>query len=196
MDLPVLPTRRLLLAIPSESDATALLSYAQRNHEHLKPWSPPAPPGWDTLDNAVRRARLYQDQARAGTCYRFWARLREQPASDFIGAVTLSQIVLGARRACSLGYHVDVSAEGRGYVTEAARAVIDFAFRRLLLHRVEATYVPENERSARVLARLGLEREGYAKEYLFVGGRFRDHVLTALVNTDLQGVEALCTPSS
>lgn len=195
-DLPSLNTPRLHLAIPAEGDAPALLSYAVRNCQHLAPWSPPAPPGWNTLDNARRRAHLYQEQARTGVCYRFWARSEAAPDSDFVAAVTLSQVVLGPKRSCSLGYHVDAACEGVGYVTEAAKAVIDFAFRRLLLHRIEATYVPNNERSARVLARLGFEREGYAKEYLYVGGRFQDHVLTALTNRGLQNIEALCTPSS
>jgi ribosomal-protein-alanine N-acetyltransferase len=45
-----------------------------------------------------------------------------------------------------------------------------------------ANYRPENERSARVLERLGFEREGLAREYLFIDGAWRDHVLTSLLN--------------
>src|SRR5690606_12276728 len=161
---------------------------------HLAPWTPPPPRDWATLANAERRARQYREQALAGTCFRFWARLREDPHGDFVGAVTLNHIFLGPRRACSLGYHVDAHLQGRGYVTEAARRAIDFAFDRLLLHRVEASYVPHNERSAHVLQRLGFTIEGRARGYLFVGGRFQDHVLTGLVNTRLKNHEALCTP--
>jgi ribosomal-protein-alanine N-acetyltransferase len=46
-----------------------------------------------------------------------------------------------------------------------------------------ANYMPGNERSARLLERLGFEREGYAKAYLNIAGRWQDHVLTALVNS-------------
>ena len=53
--------------------------------------------------------------------------------------------------------------------------------------RLQANHVPENERSARVLERLGFEREGYARDYLFIGGRWRDHVLTALLHPDHPG---------
>jgi ribosomal-protein-alanine N-acetyltransferase len=42
-----------------------------------------------------------------------------------------------------------------------------------------ANHVPRNERSARLLARLGFEREGYAKRYLQIAGTWEDHVLTA-----------------
>jgi [ribosomal protein S5]-alanine N-acetyltransferase len=193
---PVLETSRLRLTIPGLGDSRQLLDYALRNQDHMAPWSPPAPPDWNTMDNAERRARQYREQALAGTCFRFWARLRDAPEGDYIGAVTLSQIMFGPRRSCSLGYHVDALHEGRGYVLEAARAVVEFAFRRLLLHRVEATYVPQNERSARVLERLGFVIEGHARGYLFVGGRFQDHVLTGLVNTELGDATALCTPSA
>lgn len=196
VDTPVLQTARLRLAIPGPTDSHHLLAYAVRNEAHLAPWSPPPPPDWNTQGNAERRARHYRDQALAGTCFRFWLRLVEEPRGDFVGAVTLSQVILGPRRACSLGYHVDAQHEGRGYVTEAARAVIDFAFDRLLLHRVEASYVPQNERSARVIQRLGFTIEGRATGYLFVGGRFQDHVLTALVNTELKNPDQLCAPSS
>lgn len=196
MGIPVLETERLRLTVPRETDARALHAYALRNQEHLAPWSPPAPPDWSTWSNARRRARDYQNQAGQGTCFRFWARPREQPDGEFIGAITISQIVLGPRRACFLGYHVDFALQGQGYTGEGARAVLAFAFDTLLLHRVEATYVPHNERSARVLQRLGFEVEGLAKRYLFVGGRFQDHVLTALVNDKLGDIQGLCTPKA
>lgn len=194
--LPTLETARLRLSIPGPADCHELLAYARRNQAHLAPWSPPPPADWNTLDNAQRRALLYREQAMAGNCFRFWAKRLDDLHGEYVAAVTLSQIVFGPRRACSLGYHADAQCQGRGYVYEAARAVVDFAFQRLLLHRVEATYVPHNERSARILQRLGFVQEGFARSYLFVGGRFQDHVLSALINTQLRDVEFLCTPST
>jgi ribosomal-protein-alanine N-acetyltransferase len=47
-----------------------------------------------------------------------------------------------------------------------------------------ANYMPRNERSAKLLASLGFEREGYAKRYLQIAGQWEDHVLTALVDPD------------
>jgi ribosomal-protein-alanine N-acetyltransferase len=52
----------------------------------------------------------------------------------------------------------------------------------LRLHRVMANYVPENERSARVLEKLGFEKEGYARSCLKIAGKWRDHILTAKLN--------------
>jgi ribosomal-protein-alanine N-acetyltransferase len=72
-----------------------------------------------------------------------------------------------------------------GLMAEALRATNAFVFRELRLHRIMANYRPENERSARLLARLGFAREGLARDYLFIDGEWRDHVLTALVNPAL-----------
>jgi len=99
-----------------------------------------------------------------------------------MGYVNLSNIVRGAFQACYVGYGLAEESVGRGLMTEALRAVIDFAWGTLKLHRVMANYLPENERSAKVLAGLGFEVEGYAKKYLYIDGRWQDHVLTALTN--------------
>lgn len=196
MEIPRLVTERLVLTVPRESDAQALLDYALANFEAHARWSPPAAPDWNTLGNARRRARDYQERCAEGSGVRFWFRLRDDPTGPFVGAVSLSQIVLSARRACFLGYHLDHRCQGRGYMHEAAKAAIDFAFDTLLLNRVEATYIPDNHRSANVLKRLGFVIEGKAEAYLFINGRFQDHVLTGLVNGRLRDAAALCTPTA
>ena len=53
-----------------------------------------------------------------------------------------------------------------------------------------ANYVPSNRKSASVLARLGFTIEGYAREYLFIDGAWRDHVLTSLTNRKLSSPSA------
>jgi len=59
---------------------------------------------------------------------------------------------------------------------------IAHAFDVLRLHRIQANYVPDNVRSGRLLQRLGFRKEGFAADYLFINGAWRDHVLTALLN--------------
>ena len=60
--------------------------------------------------------------------------------------------------------------------------VIACAFGSLNLHRIFANYLPDNERSARVLRRLRFEEIGYCRDYLHIAGRWRDHVLTSRLN--------------
>ena len=119
-----------------------------------------------------------------------WER-REQSASTnrLIGTATLSQIVRGPFQACYIGYGIAKAHEGHGLMHEALRAVLSYAFNDLALHRVMANHVPDNARSARLLARLGFQPEGLAKSYLFLNGGWRDHVLTSLLASDFS-VEA------
>ena len=72
--------------------------------------------------------------------------------------------------------------EGQGYMRRIVSHAIDYAFNTLKLHRVMASHMPANTRSAGLLQSLGFEREGYAREYLLINGRWEDHVLNALIN--------------
>jgi ribosomal-protein-alanine N-acetyltransferase len=72
--------------------------------------------------------------------------------------------------------------EGRGFMSEALRGCNAFVFGTLRMHRIMANFRPENDRSRALLQRLGFTEEGFAKDYLFIDGGWRDHVLTALVN--------------
>ena len=67
-------------------------------------------------------------------------------------------------------------------MTEFVEAATNYVFAELDLHRIMANYVKENVRSARILEKLGFEKEGYAKSYLKIAGTWRDHVLTAKIN--------------
>ncbi len=76
--------------------------------------------------------------------------------------------------------------QGQGYMTEALREVVRFSFQDFGLHRLMAGYMPRNLGSGRVLEKLGFEKEGQAKDFLFIAGTWEDHILTALTNPDFQ----------
>ena len=67
---------------------------------------------------------------------------------------------------------------------EALTAAIRYMQRTQHIHRIMANYMPHNQRSGDLLARLGFEKEGYAKNYLLIDGQWPDHVLTALTTPD------------
>ncbi len=67
-------------------------------------------------------------------------------------------------------------------MTEIVERSVDYLFSELNLHRIAACYIPENIASARVLEKCGFEQEGYARSYLNIAGRWRDHILTAKIN--------------
>jgi ribosomal-protein-alanine N-acetyltransferase len=69
-------------------------------------------------------------------------------------------------------------------------AILPFAHRSLRLRRVEAACLPNNAGSIRLLEKLGFEREGYAREYLCIAGRWQDHLLFAHLAGDHAGLAA------
>jgi len=68
---------------------------------------------------------------------------------------------------------------------EAMTLVFRYAFGELRLHRLQANVQPGNERSLALLRSTGWREEGYARRYLKVGGRWRDHVLFAILAEDV-----------
>ena len=69
-------------------------------------------------------------------------------------------------------------------MSRAVRAVLNYAFEKQGLHRVEAACLPTNEASKRLLERVGFQQEGYARAYLNINGQWRDHLLFGLLDTD------------
>jgi ribosomal-protein-alanine N-acetyltransferase len=104
----------------------------------------------------------------------------EQSTQRIRGRVGLANIVRGAWDNATLGYFVDEAVNGRGYATEAVALALAFAFGPARLHRVQAAVMPHNLRSARVLAKNGFRREGFAPRYLRLAGGWRDHDLYAI----------------
>ncbi len=79
---------------------------------------------------------------------------------------------------------------GRGYATEAARAVLDFAFRDLGLHRVFADCDPDNAASIRVLERLGLRLEAHLRENAWIKGAWADSMIYAMLDREWPPAQA------
>jgi ribosomal-protein-alanine N-acetyltransferase len=183
LSLPEIETDRLRLVIAQPGLEEPLARFFRDNFAgHLDRWSPPA--AGDRASAAYWSERL-PDCAReceAGTAVRWVALAREAQAPEVVATNNYSQIFRGAFRACVMGYQVARRHEGRGLMFETVSATLEFAFRELRLHRVMANYRPENVRSARLLERLGFVREGFARDYLFIDGAWRDHVLTSRTN--------------
>ena len=178
-----LHTERLTLWVAGPDDAERCVSFNRENAGFLRPWNPPFSHRSFELDAMREARRAAIDDAIAGRRFSFALAHRDAGVdAPILGWANLSEIVRGVFQACYLGYMLAEKAQGHGYMTEAVRAVTDFAFGDLLLHRIMANYMPHNERSAAVLRRAGFTIEGTAKNYLYLDGAWRDHVLTSLTN--------------
>ena len=85
-----------------------------------------------------------------------------------------------------MGYCFDDAAWGHGYATEAARALLHWAFATLDLNRVQAEADTRNAASARVLDKLGFVREGTLREDCVVNGEVSDSWVYGLLKRDWQ----------
>jgi ribosomal-protein-alanine N-acetyltransferase len=101
-----------------------------------------------------------------------------------VGALELSQIVMGVFRSAYLGYYLGAPYAGQGLMSEAIALVLTHAFTEMGLHRVEANIQPDNTASLALVAKLGFVREGYSRRYLKIRGRWRDHERWAILVED------------
>nr|WP_316640510.1 GNAT family N-acetyltransferase [uncultured Roseateles sp.] len=178
----LLQTPRLLLRAPTPDLAPAVLDFYRRNATHFAPWDPPLPEDFYDRDAIVTRLRAGAEAFEADSAYRYWITPAGEP-ERIIGQCHVSQVSRYAFQSAMLGYALDAQAQGKGLMHEALRVLVAEMFStQVWLHRLQAAYRPENQRSARVLERLGFVTEGLSKNYLFIDGRWRDHVLTALIN--------------
>jgi ribosomal-protein-alanine N-acetyltransferase len=178
---PQLVTERLYLELAAPAHAALHAAFFARNREHFARWDPPR----GHVESAAYWARALAASLadfEAGRGVALVALPREAPVDMLVARINFTQIARGAFHSCMLGFAIDREHEGRGLMREALAAAIDWIFAELNLHRVQASHRPENCRSERLLARLGFAREGLARDYLFIDGAWRDHVINARLN--------------
>lgn len=81
-----------------------------------------------------------------------------------------------------VGYMIKTEHQGKGLVTEALQLAIDFAFKKMHLHSIEANINPMNERSRNLLVKNGFKKEAYFCENYFYDGKFIDSEIYSLVS--------------
>ncbi len=187
MNPPVILTEHLQLRLPEIDDIPEILRYFRENEAHLAPYDPKKPDDFYTNEFWQKRVQLHRDACESASALRLYL-FHRGGASEVIGSLELSQIARGPFQACYLGYGIAARHQGKGLMYEAVRSVIGYAFGELNLHRIMANHLPENTRSEALLRRLGFVRECVAKEYLLIGGTWRDHILNSLTNRDWKSV--------
>jgi ribosomal-protein-alanine N-acetyltransferase len=104
-----------------------------------------------------------------------------------MGAITLDNIRRGPAQSAQVGYWIGPDFARQGYMTEALTGLVQYAFTKLDLGRIEAACLPENAASRALLDRTGFRYEGVAQSYLQINGRWRNHVLYANLRSDRRG---------
>jgi [ribosomal protein S5]-alanine N-acetyltransferase len=122
----------------------------------------------DDIDAGIRSRSLFQ-----------WG-VALRPSGAIVGTCSLAHLDWTNQRA-EIGFALDPSSWGSGLMSEALPLLIGHAFGPLGLHRLEADVDPRNDRSLRLVERLGFRREGYLRERHLVGGERQDGVFFGLL---------------
>ena len=173
--LPALHTDRLILRPIRHSDAKAMYAYARdADVARYVLWEPHRSL-LDTIETIADIKRQY----RHGWPSSFAIALAEN--DQIIG--TIGYMWLNAEYASAeIGYSLSKAYWNQGYMTEALSAVIDYSFRQLKLHRIEAQYDIRNPASGRVMQKAGMTQEGMFRDRIFNKGEYCSVSVYAKIN--------------
>lgn len=160
-------------------DAAGLSRFYIDNYSRLKDWKPQFE---EIFRTSAWTNQLLEQESEVGTGRSMFFIALEEDTAEILALCSLLNIVRGPFQAAHMAYAVAKTHEGKGLMRQLCLHVIRYGFNELRLQRIIANYLPANQRSARLLTRLGFEREGFARKYLFINGKWEDHVLAALIN--------------
>jgi ribosomal-protein-alanine N-acetyltransferase len=181
---PVVEGRGVILRPPRIGDYPAWADLREASRDYLQPWEPAWPD--DDLTRAAYRRRLtvYAREMELGNAWPFF--VLDPTGRTLYGAITLSNVRRGVAETGTLGYWIGRPFAGEGHATAAVKALARHAFRQLRLHRLEASCLPSNGPSRRVLEKSGFRLEGEARAYLKINGAWADHLLFGLLSEDAE----------
>ena len=178
---PVLITERLLLRELRPSDASDMFEYASRpDVVRFLPWRAHPDIGYTR-----RWLEFIRGRYRDGSFYD-WAVIKKSSDDGIpkmIGTCGFTAIDL-FNMTGEIGYVINPVYRGRGYAVEAAGAVLEFAFGKLALNRVEAKYVIGNDASRRVMDKLGMSFEGVLRGSVYLKDRYCDIGICSILSSE------------
>ncbi len=163
-----------------DADVQALLDLHLRNRELFQKYSPTFAADYYTLEAKRKYISSSIKQREEDKHYSFGIFLKG--TGKLVGDVSLFNIFRGALLKCLIGYTLDQQYSGRGYTTEAVSLAVDFAFKELKLHRIEAGVMLSNPGSMRVLEKAGFHKEGIEQKGVKINGRWEDHQIFAIIS--------------
>ncbi|MBU3187926.1 GNAT family N-acetyltransferase [Clostridium estertheticum] len=165
--------RNISIRALTPGDAQEVLGFHLRNRKYLSCFEPVRDETFYTLDNQKRTLTEGYKQFLNGSGVNFGI----YKAKKLIGKIRISNIVIGVFKNAFIGYSMDEEEQNKGYMKEAVKLAVTYAFEELELHRVEASTLINNEKSQRVLKICGFKELGISEKYLYINGEWRDHMV-------------------
>lgn len=171
---PIIITERLKLRAINLADAKEIFTL-RSDAEVLKYLDRPAA---KSLEEAIEFAQKNIDQVQANEGISWAITLKEIPG--LIGTIGFWKIDKEHHRS-EIGYMLLTAHQQKGYMQEAITAVLQYGFKTMQLHSVEANVNPENEASKKLLLKNNFVQEAYFKENYYFNGKFLDSAIFSLL---------------
>jgi ribosomal-protein-serine acetyltransferase len=156
------------LKIFETGDAEALFTLVQNNRLYLRKWVP-----WVdsniSIDDSAAFIKLSQEQYNQNLGFQcgIWYR------GQLVGAIGFLHIDWPNKNV-EIGYWIDEKHQGLGIMTKSCRVIVNYAFNKFRLHRVQIRCAVENKRSCDLIERLGFIKEGVSRQAEFLYDHFVD----------------------
>ncbi|NOV02264.1 GNAT family N-acetyltransferase [Paenibacillus planticolens] len=172
--------QRVYVRFPEEADAEELTAMLKRNREFFEKFSPSSPEESYTKEHQLQSIIKSRTDMAEDRRYAFVICHKED--DRIIGNIGLSFVMRGSLQSCMIGYNLDVAYNGKGYMTEAVKQVVRYAFEELKFHRIIGEASPRNPGSIRVLENAGFHKEGISRRNVKINGVWEDHQVLAIIN--------------
>ncbi|SET21617.1 GNAT family N-acetyltransferase [Paenibacillus sp. NFR01] len=172
--------QRVYIRFPEESDAEELAELYTRNRAFFEQFSPNSPDEFYTKERQLELVIRGKSDREEDRRYDFVICHAED--GRIIGNIGLNFVVRSSLQSCMVGYSLDRDYNGKGYMTEALKQVVQYAFEVLKFHRITGEASPRNPGSIRVLERAGFHKEGIARKNVKINGVWEDHQVLAIIN--------------
>lgn len=176
---------RVFLRPPAREDQREYLALRRASRKFHAPFEVRPARGQRPLDARAFRSFLIQGP---GTGRERWL-VCDKHSGAMLGSITIGTIRGEPWHSAVLGYWIGAEHARQGFMSEALPLALRRVFVQLRIHRVEADVLPENRASKRLLRKCGFVREGLAREFAHVAGRWRDHERWALLAKDFRAVQ-------
>jgi len=173
---PVMETDRLLLREVNKKDA-ANLFLLRSNKQAMKFIDRPIPASVDEMKPFIKMINKKVKENET-IC---WA-ITLKGRNELIGTISYHKTDKDNHRA-EIGYMLMPDHWGKGLITEAITKVIDYGFKKMKLHSIEANINPANIASRKLLEKFKFKREAYFKENYFYNGKYLDSEIFSLIKS-------------
>ncbi|MCM3718161.1 GNAT family N-acetyltransferase [Fictibacillus phosphorivorans] len=182
----MLKGKHVYLKPVDRNEIEPLLELETRNKDFFNQFAPTRDDDFCTLEGQAKRLERMEENRENDLGYSFGIYLND--SDILIGQIGLFKLERGPGQKAMVGYSLDKEHNGKGYMTEALKLIVRFAFNQIKLHRIEAQVMPRNIGSVRILEKNGFHKEGIAKKNVMINGKWEDHQMLAILNDHYEQV--------